>query len=102
MSDPSVVKLKNGAVETRLHVSATMMSLRHLFASYPMAAYELVLKARESQHRFFGNSAFMLKKFGLVDFDDSLHESTRNVVLSAVSGNSLEAMTLGDPKAPTG
>lgn len=51
------VTLKNGAMEAKPAVMATMMSLRHLFDSEPIVAYELVMKCRDRNHQFVGNTS---------------------------------------------
>lgn len=90
------VILKNGAEEAKPAVMATMMSLRHLFDSEPIVAYELVMKCRDPKHSFFGNTGDKLKQLSLVQPDDRVHDTIRNIVLSAAQGDGLD-MTLGSP-----
>ena len=94
------VILKNGAEEAKPLVIVIMMSLEDLMKKNPIAFYELTMKARDQGHQFFGRAGQVLKEFNLVSADGSLHDSIRNVVLSAVEGDDLD-MTLVNPvKAP--
>lgn len=90
------VTLKNGSVEPKVLVDTLMRSLKLLLVNNPIAFYELVMKCRDRNHRFFGTAAEPLKNLALVQADGDVHSSIRNVVLSAVSGEMLE-MTLGSP-----
>jgi hypothetical protein len=87
-----VVKLKNGSEEVKPLVMATMMSIRKLMAGLPGAldAYELVELCRDRNHKMFGNSQKSLQKLGLIEASGSVHDSVRNVVLSAAVGDGLE------------
>lgn len=91
------VTLKNGAVEAKPLVKVALMSLEHLINSDPIAFYELVMVCRDKDHKPFGNTREKLSALGLwKEYEDRPHESIRNVVLSAVTGNGLE-MVLGSP-----
>jgi hypothetical protein len=92
----STVTLKNGSEEVQPLVTATMLSLRSLVQDKPIVFYELVMKCRDRNHRFFGSSGQTLTDLGLVEADGGIHESIRNIVLSATEGEGLE-MTLGSP-----
>ena len=93
-----VVTLKNGAQEPLPLVTATMMSISTLMQENPIAFYELVMKCRDRNHRFFGNSGDVLQRLSLVETGGSVHTSIRNVVLSAAEGDGLD-MCLGSPIA---
>ncbi len=90
------VTLINGAEEARVLVNATMRSLTGLMEWNPIAFYELVMKCRDSNHIFFGNVADVLKRLRLVEASGSIHNSVRNIVLSATKGERLD-MTLDSP-----
>ncbi|MEX1112326.1 MAG: hypothetical protein WEC84_02580 [Candidatus Andersenbacteria bacterium] len=90
------VTLKSGAVEAKPAVMATMMSLKHLFESEPIVAYELVMKCRDRNHQFFGNTVDKLKQLSLVQPDGNVHDTIRNIVVSAAQGDGLD-MSLGSP-----
>jgi hypothetical protein len=98
MSDVELVKLKNGSCESKILVAVFVATLRNLFTERPIHAYELVSKARDSTHKFFGRTGEDLQKLGLVESNGEMHESVRNVVLSAVQGDGFD-MKLGDPVA---
>ena len=95
-----MVTLKNGSEEAKPLVVIVMMSLRKLFNSGNMgdaiSAYELAMKAREPGHKLFGNTVQDLAKLALVNADGSMHDSVRNIVVSAVEGEGFD-MTLGNP-----
>lgn len=91
-----LVTLANGAEEALPVVATTMLSLERIIDSNPIAFYELVMKCRDQGHRFFGNTQEVLSDFALVQPEGTVHESIRNVVLSAVNGEDLN-MTLGSP-----
>ena len=78
-------KLRNGAEEAAGLVAVTMLALRNLFAEKPIVAYELVAKCRDANHQFFGLTGSDLQTLGLVETGGGVHESIRNIVLSAVS-----------------
>lgn len=92
------VQLKNGAEEAVPLVNVTMMSLRKLFDELPIVLYELVMLCRDSNHKPFGNCAKDLLDLNLIGPSNRPHNSIRNIVLSAVSGDGLD-MTLGSPVA---
>lgn len=92
------VTLKNGSREFAPLVGVAMGSLGLLMQKNPIAFYELVMKARDRQHIFFGNTAEVLRGYALIEADGDLHETLRNVVLSAVRGDGLN-MVLSSPIA---
>lgn len=98
-----VVKLKNGKEEAKPLVATMMLILREMFQTDPILAYELVQFARLGpKHQFFGNAGERLVERNLVDKradgSYSMHDSTRNIVLSAVEGEDLD-MKLVNPVA---
>jgi len=92
-----MVRLKNGAEEGKPLVLATMMSLRRTMEKDPMAFYDFVMLCRDRHYEPFGNAIERLENLSLVH-SGQVHESIRNVVLSAVEGDGLE-MTIGSPVA---
>lgn len=84
------LKLKNGTEEAAPLVKVTMMSAEHLVESNPIAFVELVALCRDRDHELFGNTAVELQRLALVGPDGSVHDSIRNVVLSAAEGEGLE------------
>ncbi len=93
-----MLKLKNGSEECVPLVNTTVMSVRHLMESNPIAFVELVLLCRDRNHELFGNTAVDLQGLALVGRDGFVHDSIRNIVLSAVEGEGLE-MKLISPLA---
>ncbi len=91
-----LVTLKNGSQEAEGLVVVAMMSLRKLIQEKPIVFYELVMKARDPNHKFFGQSIEDLKALSLVSVDGSMHDSIRNIVLSAAEGEGLD-MALTSP-----
>ncbi len=85
-----VLVLKNGTKEAEWLVKTTMILLEDLIKSNSVAFYELTMKCRDSEHQFFGKTAELLKELALVQGDGTVHDSTRNIVLSAVEGDGLK------------
>jgi hypothetical protein len=93
-------------------VITTMNTLHHLKDSDYTAFYDLVQKARPQQQKWsdiiqhrvtqYEYSSEVIKNklvdLRLVESDGTLRESTRQILLSAVEGDSLN-MRLVDPKA---
>ena len=73
----------------RLWVQTTMIALENLVNTNPMSAYELVEVCKDANHKIFGNAGDILEDFGLVN-DGQVHESIKNVVLSAFEGDGLD------------
>jgi hypothetical protein len=74
-----------------------MLSLQTLMDTKPLVFYDLVMVCRDSAYRPFGNARQELNALGLwMSHETAPHDSIRNVVLSAVSGDGLD-MTLGSP-----
>jgi hypothetical protein len=84
-----MVKLRNGSEEALPLVTAVMMSLQSLD---PITQYELVMVARNRDHKPFGNTGDKLRDLRLLP----MHQSVRNVVLSAFHGEGLQ-MALRSP-----
>ncbi len=103
------VKLKNGTEEARPLVGVTMMSIRGLMGDLehggPIALYELVEICKDRDHKPFGNTGDKLAALSLAtpiansDGRFQVHNSIKNIVLSAVEGEGME-MSVGDPVAP--
>ncbi len=99
MSDRQVT-LKNG---TREHAPLVVVVTEHLNSliniGMGIVVYELVEMCRDANHKPFGSTGDELKARYLVEEIDGLwrvHESTKNIVLLAVSGEGLD-LTVGDP-----
>lgn len=90
------VQLANGVIEPDVLVEVTMFSLRGLLTSNPIAFYEFVTKCRDEKHTLWGNTEEVLMSSGLVQRPGEIHDSIKNIVLSAAKGDGLK-MTLGSP-----
>ena len=93
-----VFKLKNGAEEVKPLVAVTVMALERVLEDRPFAFYDLVRKVRDSRHEIFAPSMEYLTKRGLLEPNGSVHDSVRNIVLSAVTGEGFD-LILGNPVA---
>lgn len=91
-------KLKNGSEEEAELVAVITAALETLWKEKPIAAYELVQLCKDSEHKLFGMAGQDLASAGLLEPGNRVHDSIRNIVLSAVSGEGFE-MTLGSPVA---
>lgn len=104
MSIETVI-LKNGAEEASPLVVLTMMSLKSLMdRGEAMALYELVELCKDPDHTPFGVTGETLQVLSLVSKTESgwwVHNSIRNIVLSAVSGEGLD-LCLVSPVAEGG
>lgn len=96
MNDIEIVTLNNGAKEAKSLVNIAMFSLGILMEKQPIAFYELVMKCRDDKHEFFWNTSKVLKDLQLVENDGGIHDSLRNIVLSAIKGDWMD-LTLMTP-----
>ena len=85
-----IVKLKNGSEAPDFVVTAHMASLRSLFDIQPIAFYELVMVARDPAHQPCGNSGQILRSLHLIDPNGGMHDTTKDIILSAVDGDEVE------------
>jgi len=92
------VTLKNGTEEVKSLVVVTMLSLRNLMTDNVTAFYDLVMVCRDSDYHPFEDNGDYLKARSLLQDSGRVHESIRNIVLSAVTGDDLD-MELGSPYA---
>lgn len=90
------VVLKNGAEEARALVTVGMISIESLAREYPMIFYELVMLARDRNHELFGRAGEELRNRALIGPGNHMHDSLRNIVMSAVTGEGMD-MVLGNP-----
>ena len=100
--EDKTVLLKNGTREVRQLVPVVMMSLNSLMEQGKgIAVYELVELCRNPEHKPWGNTGVELKSLKLVDEtlgEWSVHDSIRNIVLSAAVGEEMD-LTLVNPIA---
>lgn len=74
--------LRNGSVEAEALVEMIMRNLRDLFETDPIVFYELAHLCRDKNHDLFAG-ADTLRKLNLLRADGTVHESIRNIVVSA-------------------
>lgn len=101
MDDPTkMVTLKNGTSEVASLVAVTMQSINKLTEDgFGVAVFELVTLCRDRNHVPFGNTGDKLKAFSLASENDgkwTVHDSIRNIVLSAASGEGMN-VEVGNP-----
>lgn len=95
------ILLKNGGKEVDTLVGQVMMSLRGLFdngVAGALAVYDLHEKCKNPDYEIFGPNIEPLENLHLIDSNGTIHNSIKNVVLSAVEGEGME-MALGSPVA---
>lgn len=92
------VTLKNGTTEVEPLVAATMMSLRKLFDEEPIVLFDLVSRCRDDSYEWFGDAEKECKDLRLVQSDNTIHRSIKNIILSATEGDGMD-MTLVSPYA---
>lgn len=101
-----LVKLKNGSSEYSKLVVTTILSLETVIDKQPAAFYDIVEICKNPGYELFEVNADylvsrdLLKRAGYGKF--KVHDSIRNIVLSAVEGSRVE-LVLGSPiaDAPT-
>jgi hypothetical protein len=94
------VLLKNGAEEVMPLVATVMLVLERLVEEQPVVFYELVMVCRDPHHTPWGQTGGELKARELMSPDGHIHNSIRNIVLSAVEGDGL-GMQLVNPMSKT-
>lgn len=85
-------KLRTGAEEDSAVVAAVCVSLEGLLSSgNAVAFYEVVMVARDREHRPWGNTAITSMKLALLDSPmGEMHNSVRNVILASTEGKGME------------
>lgn len=94
------VTLKNGAEEVKSAVGLLLVVLRDLLKENPMAFYDVVMVARDPAYidRVFPIHKMTLTGLNLLEASGNMHDTIRNIILSAVEGDGPE-MTLTNPIA---
>lgn len=99
MTNVQTVRLRNGAEEVKSLVSMILFTLKDMWSKGEVTTvYELAMLCRDPEHKLFGDTGDVLKKLSLVQPDGRVHDSIRNIVLSAVEGEGLD-MRLQSPIA---
>lgn len=89
------VILKNGAEEAEPLALAMPRILASLMQENPIAFYELVMLARDPSHDMWPGTSEILEQRQLIT-RGHMHDSIRNIVVSAVEGEGME-MVLTSP-----
>lgn len=84
------VWLKNGTEEVKALVILTTGILQDLMQENPIVLYELTMICRDLKHVLFGDTSKELQKLSLLQSDGRVHDSVRNIVLSAVVDDGLD------------
>jgi hypothetical protein len=92
------VVLRNGAEEAEPLVVVTMSTLRLVMKERPLALYDLVMRCRDNNYKFFGGTGGYLVGLALINAGHDVHDSIKNIVLSAVEGDGMD-MVLRSPVA---
>ncbi len=91
-----MAKLKNGSEEHDAAVTVTMISLKHLwnsgFSGITVISDLHQICKNDPTYRAFGDNEKTLKGLALLQEDGKPHDTVRNIVLSAISGEGLEMM----------
>lgn len=101
------VKLKNGSEEEQPFVTFVMTSINGLVEQgLPglLALYDLVEVCKDNDYRPQASYLRKLQDLGLLNEDGTVHNSIRNIVLSAVHGEGRDrsiGSPLADLEAPT-
>lgn len=98
-----MVKLVNGSEEAEVLVKTAMFAIHAIPVSLQGATmvYDLIECARNRSYRPFGGNGKALVDLGLLQNEQGvMHESIRNIVLSATRGEGIDAY-LGDPRLNT-
>ncbi len=94
-----MVKLRNSKIEElRTLVSVIYMSLEKLLEEQPTAFYDIVMMARDKNYKPFGKNGEVLAQLVLINKDNSMHDSIKNIILASVEGDMME-MKLVNPIA---
>ena len=92
-----MVRLKNGAEEHSGIVGNTLLKLQDLMRKGNEAlVYTLVQLCNDPEQELWYISFDKLKALCLIGADGKVHESIKNVVLSAVVGEGMD-LSIGDP-----
>ena len=95
------VTLRNGSTEMKALVIMTYMNLKKMFDDMKgaIAFYELVALCKDSKHEIFPDvqKQYLISR-ALMQSDGRVHQSIKNVVLSATTGEGVD-LSLVNPIA---
>ncbi len=85
-----LVRLNNGAEELKASVAVVMAAIRKLWSDIehggPMVVYDLYQACLDRDYAWFGANRSVAEALSLVDPGGGIHDTVRNVVVSAVEG----------------
>lgn len=79
-----IVSLRNGGEVARVVVATTLITLRKFEADHPSTLRSLALLAANPGHDVPAEDLDRLVAYGMADSTPALHESVRDIVVSAV------------------
>ena len=85
----SLVRLKNGSTAEDVLVTMVMATLGQLMKESPILIQQLAKKCREPKHVFLLGIGKQLKEWSLLLGEDDVHDTVRDIVLSAVEGDGI-------------
>jgi hypothetical protein len=92
-AESPTVTLKNGTLYSRSLVKDVMYKITQLQTSVPNGALlllELVTKCKNPEHRYFDGCKWKLAELGFLESDGEVIPSTRDILLSALTGEGLD------------
>jgi hypothetical protein len=93
------VKLKNGAIEPEYRVYMIMCALTLLYKYNRTAFTDLMTKLHHPEQVISQKTLYLGMMLGLNDATGKFNKSSKNVILSSVSGTETHNMTLENPVA---
>jgi hypothetical protein len=104
-TDPNaLIRLRNGAEAPASAVRTTWLAVQRLAGdgdmSSIMALYEARELARDPRHALWPGTGETLRKWGLLTHDGKMHDITRDVILSSVTGAEMDLSVQWPADAP--
>lgn len=90
MRKVEIVKLKNGTEEALILVAGTMMTLETFMKEQPSVLDQLLKVCENPEHKPIGDIGEVLEYWSMIQADGKVHDSVRNIVLSAVRRDGLD------------
>jgi hypothetical protein len=99
------VKLRNGEMCPKLTVGAILAGIEALFQSGwqgALAVHELHIRAKNPDHRFYGNAEELLKEKALLGANGSISIEVKNIILSCYDEGTRSLISPVVPAAQAG
>lgn len=84
-----LLTLRTGAEVPDVLLASVSSALGRLWATNPIAVFELVSLARDPNHELSGNSGEVLERFGLLQ-GGRLHGAIKDIVLASTDGEDVD------------